>query len=162
MSKNDDLARREIKGWPERFVRLMDDGIKLPIIGGVGLDAVLGFILPVAGDTLTGVGSLALLGTALRRGVPTVILLRMVLNIAVDVLIGALPIVGDVFDLAWRSNRRNLRLIERYAGTKEKPSAGDYAVVGLGVTLALLAIAMPFIVLFFVGDAIGEWWRAHS
>jgi len=45
-------ARASKRHWTERFVRLMDDGIRLPLIGGLGLDAVLGFFLPVAGDTL--------------------------------------------------------------------------------------------------------------
>lgn len=142
--------------WAERLVKVLDDGLKVPFTKGVGLDAIVGFFLPVAGDALTGVGSLALLSLAIRRGVPTLILLRMVLNIGVDVVLGALPVLGDLFDLVWRSNRRNLELITKHAGKKSSASAGDYLVVGLGVILAVAAVAVPILVLAYLGGSIVE------
>ncbi len=150
--------------WTERFVRLMDDGVRLPLIGGLGLDAVLGFFLPVAGDTLTGLGSLALLSTALRRGVPTVILGRMVLNIAVDVFIGLFPVVGDFFDIVWRSNRRNLSLIDEYAPLDgevpdKKPGALDYLLVGGGMLLAVTAIVLPMVLIALLGHELAQWFQ---
>ena len=130
--------KKKSGGWAEGLVRVLDDGLKLPFLKkGIGLDAVIGFFVPVAGDTLTGIGSLSLLGAALKRGVPTVILMRMVMNIGVDVLFGSIPFLGDVFDIFWRSNRRNLDLIEAHAGKKMSASAADYAVVGLGVVGAI-------------------------
>lgn len=138
--------------WAEGLVRLLDDGLKLPFLKkGIGLDAIIGLFLPVAGDTLTGVGSVALLGAALKQGVPTIILLRMVLNIGVDVLLGAIPILGDLFDIMWRSNRYNLSLIEKHAGKKEKASAMDYLVVLLGFGAAIAAVLVPIIVLAYFG-----------
>ncbi|MFK7999023.1 MAG: DUF4112 domain-containing protein [Polyangiales bacterium] len=145
--------------WAERLVKVLDDGLKVPFTKGVGLDAIVGFFLPVAGDALTGVGSLALLSLAIRRGVPTLILLRMVLNIGVDVVLGALPVLGDLFDLVWRSNRRNLELLEKHAGKKGSASAGDYLVVGLGVVLAVAAVAVPILVLAYLGGSIVEYLR---
>lgn len=142
--------------WAERLVKVLDDGLKVPFTKGVGLDAIVGFFLPVAGDALTGVGSLALLSLAIRRGVPTLILLRMVLNIGVDVVLGALPVLGDLFDLVWRSNRRNLELINKHAGKKSSASAGDYLVVGIGVILAVAAVAVPILVLAYLGGSIVE------
>ena len=142
--------------WAERLVKVLDDGLKVPFTRGVGLDAIVGFFLPVAGDALTGVGSLALLSLAIRRGVPTLVLLRMVLNIGVDVVIGAIPVLGDLFDLMWRSNRRNLQLIEKHAGKKSSTSAGDYLVVGFGVLLALMAVVVPIAVLVYLGGTLFE------
>lgn len=146
--------------WAERLVRILDDGLKVPFTKGIGLDAIVGFFLPVAGDALTGMGSLALLSLAIRRGVPTLILVRMVLNIGVDVVIGAMPIIGDLFDLMWRSNRRNLELINKHAGKKSGASAGDYLVVGLGVCLAIAAVVVPILVLAYLGGSIVEYLKA--
>lgn len=146
-------------GWPERLVRVLDDGLKIPFTKGIGLDAIVGFFLPVAGDALTGMGSLALLSLAIRRGVPTLILLRMVLNIGVDVLIGAVPVLGDLFDLVWRSNRRNLELLNKHAGKKDSAGAGDYAVVGLGFMLAIAAVVVPILVLTLLGSSLVEYVR---
>ena len=124
----------EAAPFTTRLVKVLDD---------YGLDAIAGFVLPGVGDVATGVGSLAVLATALREGVPTVILFRMVLNILVDVVVGSIPFAGDLFDVFWRSNRRNLDLVERYRGGKEKPSVGDYLLALFGVLFALLTIVMP-------------------
>lgn len=138
--------------WAERLVRFLDDGIKIPgTQQGIGVDPILGFFFPGAGDAITGVGSASLLMLALKERVPAVVLLRMVLNIGVDVLFGALPVLGDVFDIFWRSNRRNLDLIHAHRRPGAKASPADYAVVGLGLVLAALSIAMPFIAMYLVG-----------
>ncbi|HEX2670767.1 MAG TPA: DUF4112 domain-containing protein, partial [Polyangiaceae bacterium] len=98
--------------WAEQLVRVLDDGFTIPGTRiGVGLDALIGFLFPTLGDALTGLGSLSLLVLAFQMRLPKVIVLRMVFNIAVDVLVGCLPFLGDAFDLFWRSNRRNLELM---------------------------------------------------
>jgi len=146
------VARAALAPWAEKLVRGLDDLIRIPGTKfGIGLDPIVGFFLPGAGDVITGTGSVALLFLALKERVPTVIILRMILNIAVDTVLGMLPFVGDAFDLFWRSNRRNLDLIERYKGKKEKPSTGDYVIVGFGVLLALLSIALPLFLIYVVG-----------
>lgn len=128
-----------------KLVRVLDDTIRVPGTKfGIGLDAVAGFFLPGVGDAITGVAALTLLMTALRRGVPRIVVMRMFLNIAVDTVGGLLPIVGDVFDLLWRSNTRNLALLERHQGEIEpKARAGDYALVGGAVALVAASIAAP-------------------
>ncbi len=107
------------------------------------LDGILGLLLPGAGDALTGVASGALLITALRERVPTVILLRMLLNIGVDVVVGSVPFLGDAFDFVWRSNRRNLELIEKHRGGETPPGLADYAIVAVAMGLTLLALTLP-------------------
>lgn len=133
--------------WAQGLVRLMDDGLTVPGTRiGIGLDALLGFFFPTLGDAATGVGSLALLWLAFRQRVPKVVILRMVLNIAADVVIGSIPLLGDVFDLYFRSNRRNLQLLQRYENAPQRRAdLGDYLIVGLGVLLVLLAIVLPLI-----------------
>lgn len=111
-----------LPAWAERLVRLMDDGLRIPGTEiRLGLDAILGFLLPGVGDALGAVSTLSLFGLAVRRGVPYVVLLRMALNVAIDALVGAIPLLGDVFDVGFKANRRNLQLIERSATAPDKP-----------------------------------------
>ncbi|MEM7604991.1 MAG: DUF4112 domain-containing protein [Myxococcota bacterium] len=139
-----------------KLVRWLDDRVKLPILGGVGLDGLLGLIFPVFGDALTGMGSIALLITARRERVPAGTLLRMVFNIVVDVVLGAIPVVGDLFDVAWRSNRRNLALLERHRG-EGSGGLADGLIVGVGLLLAVAAVLMPIWVLVWAGGTLYDW-----
>src|SRR3954470_22846573 len=133
--------------WAQQLVRLLDDGLTIPGTRiGVGLDALLGFFFPTLGDAATGLGSLALLLLAFQMRVPKVVVLRVVLNIAVDVLIGCIPLAGDAFDLFWRSNRRNLELLQRYESDPlRRADLADYLIVGLGIALVLAAVILPLI-----------------
>ncbi len=140
--------------WARQLSHLLDDVIHIPGTRiGVGLDAILGFLLPVLGDTATGVTSALLLLEALRRKVPTVVILRMLLNIGVDVVGGMLPVAGDAFDLLFQSNRRNLDLMDRAGqpGLKPKATAADYLVVGLGLLLAASGVVLPVLALYLLG-----------
>lgn len=139
--------------WAEKLVRYLDDFIRIPGTKfGIGLDPVLGFLIPGAGDAITGVGSIGLLFLAFKERVPTIVLLRMVMNILVDTAGGFLPVVGDAFDLVWRSNKRNLDLIEKYkTDPKAKPTWVDYALVVLGLTFAVASIVIPIVLIYVIG-----------
>ena len=95
-----------------RFVaRVLDESIPIPGLGfRIGLDPLLG-VLPVAGDLVTGVLSLYIVAEAVRLDVSTDTLVKMVLNITADVVIGSIPLVGDLFDAAWKANVRNVDLV---------------------------------------------------
>ncbi|PSP96910.1 DUF4112 domain-containing protein [Halobacteriales archaeon QS_4_70_19] len=89
---------------------LLDDGFKIPVLDyRIGLDPILG-VLPIAGDSITAVVGLYIVGESARLGVSYGTIARQLLNIAVDLGIGSVPVLGDVFDLAFRSNRRNVNL----------------------------------------------------
>jgi len=142
----------KLRRWAERLVTLLDDRFRIPGTDvRFGLDPIIGILFPGIGDAVTGAGSVGLMALALRRGVPRVVLFRMVLNILVDVLAGALPIVGDIFDLAYKSNRRNLELIREYEAPGSKATTWDYAIVALGVILAILSIIVPLVAVFYFG-----------
>ncbi len=79
----------------------------------VGLDAVLGFI-PIVGDLIAGAMGAWLVWEARNLGMSKFQLLRMAGNVGFDTAIGAIPVVGDLFDIAFRSNRRNLRMIKKH------------------------------------------------
>lgn len=80
---------------------------------GVGLDGIASLV-PVAGDTLTALVSLHIVDEARRFGVPGSLIARMLGNIAVDWLVGSIPVVGTIFDIGFKSNVRNLRLLQRH------------------------------------------------
>ena len=76
---------------------------------------------------------------AARLGAPLPVLLRMLLNIGVDTVVGAVPLLGDLFDLGWKANRRNLRLLEQYLERPRETKRASLGVVaGLGALLLLL------------------------
>jgi len=142
--------------WADRLVTLLDDRFRIPGTDlRFGLDPVIGILFPGIGDAVTGVGSIGLLALALRRGVPRVVLIRMIFNILIDTFFGALPIVGDIFDVAYKSNRRNLEIILEHEESKASPTAWDYALITAGMCLALLSILVPLVAVFYFGFSYG-------
>jgi hypothetical protein len=104
--------------WAERMVRFLDDGFTVPGTKfRMGFDAILGLV-PGIGDAVTTASSVALLWVAWKRELPYPVMVRMVGNLAIDAIVGAVPILGDLFDLVFKANRRNLDLIEQYSGGK--------------------------------------------
>jgi len=145
-----------IDPWAGKLVKVLDELIPIPgTQQKVGLDAILGFVLPGVGDVVTGASSVTMLFLAIKHRLPTVAIGRMVVNIFIDMIAGSVPVVGDLFDLFFRSNRRNLDLIEAYQGdpTKE-PTRADYALVGLGLLFVAISIALPFLFWGTVGTAL--------
>ncbi len=97
-----------------RLAELLDEAIKIPVVNyRVGLDALLGLV-PVIGDFSGFAISSYIIFKAHNMGVPREKVSRMVFNSLVDVLVGSIPLVGDIFDLFWKSNKRNLRIVERH------------------------------------------------
>jgi hypothetical protein len=93
---------------------LLDDAIRVPGTDfRVGLDPIVG-ILPVAGDSVMSVISMYIVLEAANLGVPMSVVARMVFNIAVDAVIGSIPVLGTLFDAGWKANRRNVRLAEAH------------------------------------------------
>ena len=123
----------------------MDDVFRVPVLGWrFGLDALLGLI-PGLGDTSTSLVSFYILAAAVRYRVPKITMLRMGLNIAFDYVIGSLPVVGDVEDAWWKSNRMNLDLLRKRATVSAAEArsgrASDRLFVG-GIILALTLLAL--------------------
>lgn len=134
--------------WTEGLTRLLDDAFLIPGTNiRVGFDALLGLVAPGAGDAMTALTTGLLLIEGFKRRVPRVILLRMLLNVLVDAIVGAVPLLGDVFDVFHRASRKNLELLKQHAGrNRQKPGFADYAVVGLALLCLLALIALPVVV----------------
>lgn len=97
----------------EAIERLLERSLHLPIVGPVGLDALIGLV-PVGGDVMAGALGLYALWEGRNLGMSRWQLARMAGNVGLDTLIGAVPFAGDLFDFLFRSNSRNLRLIRRH------------------------------------------------
>ena len=129
----------------ERLGWLMDDLIRIPVLGWrFGLDAIIGLI-PALGDTTTSLVSFYILASAVRYRVPKITLLRMGLNIAIDYAVGSLPVVGDLFDAFWKSNQMNVELVKQRAqvtGTEaDKGKTSDWLFVAL-IIFGLIGLAV--------------------
>jgi hypothetical protein len=115
-----------------------------------GLDPILGLI-PGIGDAIANLAGSAILLIAAQYRLPKIVLLRMGLNVAFNALIGAIPVVGDIFSIWFRSNVRNVRLLERYVSAeRQAPTTGDWIfvlAVILGIVLLLIGI---FVVLVWL------------
>jgi uncharacterized protein DUF4112 len=141
------LARlRRLAWW-------LDAGIPIPGTDfRFGLDPIIGLI-PGLGDGVGAVLSGGILLEAAHRGASRATLLRMALNIAIDSLVGAVPVLGDVFDFVWKSNLKNVALLER---ALQDPPAGAKAD---GIFLTLLLVALLVICLgLAVGSALAVSW----
>jgi len=98
----------------ERLAHWLDTIFEIPGIRlKFGIDALLG-LLPGVGDTASALASVYILQAASKYGVPRVTLARMTLNIGIDLVAGAIPIVGDLFDVYWKANRKNVELLRRH------------------------------------------------
>ncbi len=143
--------QRPWSGWAERvfsdenldrYAHLLDDCFGIPGTRiRLGLDGLIGLI-PGLGDALGGIASCVLILAAWLRGVPYVTLIRMMANLAIDVLVGAIPVLGDVFDIAWKANRRNYRLMTRHLREPRRHTWKDYAfLMGLAVIIFVILAA---------------------
>jgi hypothetical protein len=100
-----------------QLAKLMDSAVKLPIIGRVGLDAVLDLI-PVVGNFAGAAVSLTLIARALQYGPPPSLVSRMLSNVLVDVILGAIPLVGPLADLWFKANDRNATLMREFLDSR--------------------------------------------
>jgi hypothetical protein len=90
-----------------------------------GLDGLLG-LLPGVGDIIGTLLSVYVLFEARQIGVPRTTMLRMVANIALDTVVGAIPVLGDVFDVAWKANKKNAALLSAYLTSQAGEKRGEY------------------------------------
>jgi hypothetical protein len=157
------LARAPVRAlplpeWARRLATLLDSAIKIPGTDiRIGLDPILGLVLPELGDALTGTLSLTLLFVAFRERVPKVVIGRMLLNIAIDAIFGAVPLLGDLFDFGFRANQKNLALVERHRRDPSlKPTWGDRLVIASVAVLACALIALPLIVVALIWRWLGS------
>jgi hypothetical protein len=117
LSRDDRIARIDA------LAALMDTAFLVPGTNiRFGLDALIGLV-PGIGDVVTTLISLYIIKEARALGAPRFLVWRMLANVAVDGVVGAVPLVGDAFDVVWRANRRNMALLRRHLDKVEGPRA---------------------------------------
>lgn len=136
-----------------QLARVLDDLIRIPGTNlRIGLDPLLG-LLPVGGDVAGGVIAAYTLMVAARVGAPPSVILRMAGNILLDALFGVVPVLGDLFDVGWKANRRNVVLLERYMEAPQPVRARSRLLV-----VAVLAVLVALLVgLAVVSFAVVRW-----
>ncbi len=124
------------------YVNLLETAFRVPGTRiRFGADAVLGLV-PGLGDVMGGILSAVIVGEAVRAGVPRPVLLRMFLTVALDVIVGAVPVAGDIFDVFHKAGVRNLALLERYHEHPDRTSAATRrGLVILAAGVGLVAAA---------------------
>jgi len=114
-----------------------------------GLDALIGLV-PGLGDLVAPVFTVMLLGTGFKMRVPAVIQLRMVLNALIDMVIGLVPLAGDVADVFWKADLRNVALLERHARPGVSPTRGDYVFVFACMAAVVIIAIVPLVLLIWL------------
>ena len=108
----------------EGLARLMDGAFVLPGTNiRVGLDVIIGMV-PVAGDVVSGVISSYMIWEARQLGAPKWLIARMMANTLLDTTVGAIPILGDAFDVMFRANMKNMALLRRHMEKRGLTAAG--------------------------------------
>ncbi|MEQ9314593.1 MAG: DUF4112 domain-containing protein [Henriciella sp.] len=108
------------RGDIDRLATLLDAQFRLPGTGmRFGLDTIIGLI-PGIGDALTGGLGLYIVHRARQEGAPGHLILRMVWNLLVDTVLGSIPLIGDIFDFAFRANLKNARMLQRHLDKQEE------------------------------------------
>ncbi|NJN48758.1 MAG: DUF4112 domain-containing protein [Alkalinema sp. RL_2_19] len=122
--------------------KVLDGVIPVPGTGQkVGIDPIIG-LLTGGGDSIGFIMSAYILLESLRFKLPKETLLRMLGNVATDAIVGAVPFLGDVFDFFWKSNTKNLKLLEAHLANPQAQTAADKGFV----ILVLLALSLLFVV----------------
>ena len=139
-------AEVELLAW------LLDNSIPIPGTGRrIGLDALIG-VIPVAGDIVSSGLGLLVVVRAAQRGLPTIVLARMLVNVGLDFAIGSIPFIGDLFDMWFKSSVRNVGLMRRYVTEPGASTTGQWLFFGgILATVGLAALAFAWLIWTLLG-----------
>jgi hypothetical protein len=127
-----------------KLSNVLENAISIPGTPySIGLDPIIG-IIPGGGDLVTGLLSFYIVLTAARLGLPRETLGRLVMNVLIDVLVGTMPVFGDLFDVAWKANSKNMDLLEKHFSVPQTAKKADRVFIFLilgGLLLAILTVS---------------------
>jgi hypothetical protein len=131
-----------------RWARVFDSAFRIPGTQiRFGLDPILG-LFPGLGDVVSPIFSVVLLWHGARLRVPKIVLARMAFNALIDVAVGVIPGLGDLFDFAWKANTWNLALIEKHALPGQRATSWDYVFVILCSLVVAAAALVPILLVW--------------
>lgn len=138
----------------------MDSAFEIPGLKlRFGVDSILG-LLPGVGDLVTSFVSMYILQEAQRRGVSRVTLTRMSVNVLIDLLIGSIPLLGDVFDVIWKSNQKNVALLiqhESAPADRRRRQIGDWFFLALLIAFLMTVLAGSLTLTYFMVVSVTRW-----
>lgn len=142
---DDDHTRQGKATAAHRLAGLLDDAFTVPGTRiRVGLDGLIGLI-PGVGDVIGAALSALVIALAARAGAPCPVLARMAGNVLIETIIGLVPVLGDVFDFAWKANRKNVELLDEVVRDPDRTARRSAAWLIAGLAAIVL----------FVGAIIG-------
>ncbi len=140
---SNEIERLKLKEKLDKLAWLTDSSIALPGQNRIGLDSIIGLI-PVIGDLIAALISLYIVAIGIRADLPKLMMFRISLNIIFDTVIGAIPIVGDAFDIFFKSNERNVKLLSQYIDNPINSERKNRTWLTV-LLLALLVVNMAFL-----------------
>ncbi len=143
-----DQAREHLLAIADILAKVLDASIRIPGTSwSIGLDPLLGLI-PGIGDVIANLIGTVILGIATRLQLPRIVLTRMSLNLLINGTVGAVPIVGDLFSVWFRSHARNAALLREAALKPDRETHADWFYVAgiIGGTVALLLLTIAFVI----------------
>jgi uncharacterized protein DUF4112 len=138
-------ALRSMKRWLDEAFRVPGTPIRF------GWDPVIGMV-PGFGDLVTALFSSAIILQAHTMRLPRVVILRMLFNVVIDLVVGVVPLFGDVADVFWKSNTKNFALLELHADQVRPPSASDWVFVLAVIAVIVIIALIPLFVLYWLGS----------
>jgi hypothetical protein len=114
----DEVQQRRYLAQIDRIAKIMDGLVPFPVIGGIGLDAILGLI-PGVGDAVSAGASALLIVRAAQLGAPPELLSRLVTIQCLDLIVGVVPVLGDLVDAGYRADQRSADLVHEWFNSRK-------------------------------------------
>ncbi len=148
MNKQKDLELDRVKNQLDQIAWFLDNAFKVPGVNWrFGAEALIGLI-PGAGDIISGTIGLMLLFRAFQFKLPKIVILRMITNTLLDITIGAIPFLGDVFDFIFKANSKNMALFRQFAEQPAQSTTRHW--IFIGAVAAIFGLVVLGIILLFV------------
>jgi hypothetical protein len=138
----------------EALARWLDYAFALPGGFRYGVAGIVGLI-PGIGDLFDALVSLYIVVRAIQLGIPSVAIARMLVNVGIEAVAGSIPFLGNFFDIAFKANRRNYRLLKSHISHTERQTALDWLFLIVTVVIVAATIALPVIALIELARRIG-------
>lgn len=128
--------------WVEKISRLLDSRYKIPGTSiRFGWDPIFSFV-PVVGDMITYIVSGVLIYTMYQHGASRKLVIKMILNSSLDAVIGSIPLIGTVFDIFYKSNERNVKLLKEHYYEGRHTGSGTSLLWLIGISILIVSIAI--------------------